>query len=74
MAEGKEPRSSKRMTDLIGQVLQINKLIDNLYLKQIDFENLKRIKASQKSQKAFQYRPILVVMECLGTRTYIKSF
>ena len=28
MAEGKEPRSSKRMTDLIGQVLQINKLID----------------------------------------------
>ena len=28
MAEGKEPRSSKRMTDLIGQVLQIDKLID----------------------------------------------
>ena len=28
MAEGKEPRSSKRMTDLIGQVLRINKLID----------------------------------------------
>ena len=50
MAEGKEPRSSKRMTDLIGQVLRMNKLIS---LQKIPHYVCPKLATDGKSSKLF---------------------